>query len=246
MEQLNTQFAHGVDLLRQGKADEALASLQSVLESLPHDPALLTNLGLAAAQSKKWGLSLSYLREAQEKGSNHPQTAQAIEFVSSQLKVKEIPHQVEAWELFRSYVLQGLSLPALLALGAVLVLLVGLLALRFINERKKALLDEEPLPRIRIIHIFAGVLLSICTVLSLAKLVDLSDVRAVILPETVAARSAADPEAPALFDLFGGLEIIVQREVAKETGTWAQVRYPGGPVGWIEKKDLRIFQSGFY
>lgn len=182
LEQVNDQFSLGVDLLRQGKAEEALTNLQNVLQQVPHDPALLTNLGVAAARLEKWGLALSYLKEAKELGSTYPQTADAIAFVTSQLKVKEIPHQVELWEVFRTYVLQGLSLSALLILGAVLILLTGLLALRFINDRKKALVDEEPLPRIRFIHILSGILLVLCTTLTLAKLVDQSVFGQLLLP----------------------------------------------------------------
>jgi len=236
------QFVHGVDLLRQGNAEEALTSLQTVLQHSAHDPALLTNLGIAAARLEKWGLSLSYLREAQELGSSYPQTATALNYVTSQMKIREIPHQVEFWEVFRSNVLQGISLYTLMFIGAFVILLTGLLVLRFINDRKSALASEEALPNVRFIHILAGVLFCAWLGLTLAKVVDQTHVRAIVTNDVVSVKSAANPEAPTLFELYAGLEVIVQRE----SGDWAQIRYPGGPAGWIKKQDFRVFSPGLY
>lgn len=229
-------FASALDALRKGESQNALDEFQVLLSRSPDDPALLTNAAIAAAQLNQLGLAAGLLRDSIELDPSSLQTRQALAFVMDKLPVKEIPHTVEFWELYRNQVLKGISLFALLAVGAPVLLLVGLLFLRWTAERRKAWADEEPLPPLRWIHGVAVILLALNLVLVISKLIDQGQVRGSILSPKIEARSAADASAPALFELFAGLEVLVLRE----KDDWVQVRYPGGPTGWVEKNALRI------
>lgn len=231
-----SDFQRGVEMSQKGQGKEALSLFQEVLKKDPQNPSVLTNAGIAAAQSEQWGLSISYLRDAAHLDPGLLQTQKAIEFVQTRLPIKEIPHRVELWESYRQEYLGGISLIPLLLLGALLLLLVGLLFLRWMNERKKALDNDEPLPRLRLIHVVAAVLLVLQIALSLSKFYEIQEVRATILPEKVAIHSAPDTEAPSLFDLYAGLEV----RVLRRQGDWLQIQYPGGPTGWINQSALRI------
>lgn len=229
-------FNRAAELSQKGEGAQALALWQQLLSLNPQDPALLTNAGIAAAQSQQWGLALSYLRDAVHLAPHTEQTQQALEYVQARLPVKEIPHNVELWESYRSSVLGGLSLIPLLLVGALVTLLVGLLFLRWLDDRRLADENDEPLPPFRAIHLISLVLFLAFSGLILSKVYEGLETRATILPEKVAVHSAADAEAPSLFDLYAGLEVWVLRH----DGDWVQIQYPGGPTGWLKEDSLRI------
>lgn len=229
-------FQLGVETLQKGDPHAALEIFKTLLQEKTNDPTLLTNAGIAASKSGLPGLAISFLRDSLQLNSDAIQTHQAIEFVETQLPVKEIPHNVEFWEIYRANVLNSLPLIPLLCLGAILTLLVGLLLLRWIADRKKAFQDDESLPRLKAIHFIAVSMFAIVMVLGLSKFVDVRQMRATVVPEKISTKSAADSEAPPLFELYAGLEVLVIRE----QGAWVQVRFPGGPTGWLERSAVRI------
>lgn len=225
-----------VDPAQRQTLEKELDDLQVQLAQSPQDPVLLTNTGIAAARLERWGLAAGLLRDAVEVDPGLAAAQQALDFVLEKLPVKEIARSADMWEVYRAEFLSGISLYALFIVGAPLLLLVGLLALRFVTERRKALVDEDPLPRITWIHVLATFLLVIHVGLLLTKLIDRGQTRATITAEKILAHSAPDAEAPALFELFAGLEVLILRENEQ----WLQVRYPGGSAGWIERRAVRI------
>lgn len=233
-------FADAIAALQGGDAATALAGFESALKENGKDANALTNAGIAAAQLEKWGLAVAYLRDALTLSPFLPEAKRALTFVEKRLQTKEIPHTFEFWEVLHQEFLKDLSLASLLFLGAPLLLLAGLLLLRWLKERETAFSEDLPLPRLQGLHLFVIFLSVFCLVATLAKWIDLSQVRGTILPEKIAVHSAADPKAPALFELYGGLEVLVLRE---ENG-WTQVRYPGGPSGWIQNDSIRTSAVG--
>lgn len=229
-------FAGALTALHHGDNQKALDELRVLLNQTPDDPALLTNAGIAAARLEQWGLAAGLLRDAVELAPDESAPAQALDFVLEKLPVKEIPHRAEFWEVYRARVLSGVSLFALALVGAPILLLVGFLALRYIGDRRRALLDEEPLPRVGAVHVAALLLLSLHLGLLLTKLMDRGQPRGTVIQEKIAAHSAPDEQAPSLFELFAGLEVLILRE----NEAWVQVRYPGGPTGWIPRAALHF------
>lgn len=229
-------FESALAALHNGDNQKALDELRVLLGQTPHDPALLTNAGIAAARLENWGLAAGLLRDAVEIAPSENASRQALDFVLEKLPVKEISHRAQFWEVYRQKVLTGIPLYALALIGAPLVLLVGLLVLRYIADRRRALLDEEPLPRIGFAHVAALLLLTLHLGLLLTKIIDRGQPRATITETKIAAHSAPDAGSPSLFELFAGFEVLVLRE----NEAWAQVRYPGGPTGWVPKSALHF------
>jgi SH3-like domain-containing protein len=82
--------------------------------------------------------------------------------------------------------------------------------------------------------ILLAILLLAATAMQAAKLFDQAVPRATIVAKKIEARSAPDTAAAPLFDLFEGLEVIVRQS----KNGWAQVAYPGGPIGWVPQNAL--------
>ena len=66
------------------------------------------------------------------------------------------------------------------------------------------------------------------------KLVDLQIPRGTVIADKTSVYSAPDEKSVALFDLYGGLEVILD----SQKDSWVQVTYPGGLTGWIPKTSM--------
>jgi hypothetical protein len=232
-------FQQGVTLLQGKRPEQALANFKFALEKASDDPVVLTNAGIAAFDAGKKGWAVAFLRHAISVGSSPRETRRALDFALSQLETKEIPHDTLLWEAFRDNLLFGVSLPNLLFLLAACLLFFGIIWLRFMVARRRALANEEALPSLNILHVTSALLLFLGSGAVWAKVVDLSQVRATVVADKTTAATSPSREAPSLFDLFAGLEVIVQRS---QNG-WFQVQYPGGPTGWVANSDLYVTQS---
>lgn len=232
-------FVLGVQQLQAKDSKSALESFREVLKQHPDDPAVLTNAGIAAQEAGAKGWAIAYLRHALTLGSTLRETKQALEFSLSTLQVKELPHEIEPWEKFRENVLVGISLPWLLFFNGGALLLCGVVWISFFRDRKRAEENEINYPPLRVIHWAASAVLAVSLTLVLCKILDLSEVRGTIVAEKIQAFSAPSTEAPSLFEITEGLEVIVQRE----DGKWLQIRYPGGPTGWVTTDQVHITQS---
>lgn len=232
-------FAAGIQALQTKDPKMAMERFREALSQHPDDTAILTNLGIAAQEAGQKGWAIAYLREALTLGSSLRETRQALEFSLSQLQIKEIPHEIEAWEKLRENVLVGISLPGLLFMNALALLLCGLVWINYLKGRKIALENETVFPPLRIIHWAASLVLVVSVSLVICKILDLSEVRGTIVGERVQAFSAPSKEAPGLFEIYEGLEVLVQRSQDQ----WLQIRYPGGPTGWVPADQVHITQS---
>lgn len=239
MQTLSESFAKGIEALQTKDPKTAVELFRQALSQHPEDPAVLTNLGISLQQNGEPGWAIAYLRKAQTLGSSLKETGQALEFSLSQLQVKEIPHDIELWEQLRQTILIGIPLPWLVLFNGLALLLFGSLLISFLRDRRKAFEEELVLPNLKVIHWFAGLALVCTLTLVVLKVWDLSEVRGTIVAEKVPANSAPSAEAPSLFELYPGLEVLVQRS----EGDWYQVKYPGGPTGWIKKDQIFITQS---
>ena len=232
-------FVRGVQQLQAKNAKSALESFRASLKQHPDDPAILTNAAIAAQESGAKGWAIAYLRQALTLGSTLRETRQALEFSLSTLAVKELPHEIEAWESFREKVLIGVSLPWLVFFNGGALLLFGIVWISYFRDRKQAEENESNYPPVRIMHWAASLVLVVSLTLVACKILDLSEVRGTIVAEKIQAFSAPSKDAPSLFEITEGLEVIVQRE----DGQCLQIRYPGGPTGWVSIDQVHITQS---
>lgn len=224
-----SHFKDGLAAFQKGDVKQARAAFRESLHLDPESPVALYNLALAEQRSGENGLALALWRKALALNPSYRPAENAIQWTKGRLERAEIPHEVEYWESFRKTVLFNTPLSTWVVCSAALLLLGGWLLLRYFGARRRALLEEQPLPPFPTVAsvLLAGFLLFVG--LSGAKAWDLSIVRGTVLPKKVEARSAPDTSGTPLFDLYEGLEVIVRYR----TGDWTQVTYPGGPTGWV-------------
>lgn len=230
-------FQAGVALYREKKFDEARLAFQDALEKEPSNVQALTNLALIQFQRGEKGWALALLRRAQNIDPDFSTTTAALDFILPQLDVKEIPHEIQFWETFRSRFITPYSLNSFLFLTALSLFSAGWLYLRFFGLKKEAFHNEKPAPPFPTIPTLTALFFVASFSLSVLKLIDLRIPRATVINEKVPVYSAPSGDSVPLFDLYSGLEVVI----GNSNGTWVQVTYPGASTGWVPKTS--IFQT---
>lgn len=232
----NELLQSGVQSYRDKKYDVALESFTKALEIAPNDVSVLTNLALTRFQKGERGWALGLFRKALSLSPNFPTAQEGEAFVAKQMPVKEIPHQLEWWEVFRRHMLAPISIQALLLICLLFFAFSGWTLISLLGSRRRALLEEKPTPNFNFIHLLFILGFLFSSTLVVAKTYDSMTVRATIVKERIEARALPDAQAISLFELYEGLEVIVKNR----DKDWLQVKYPGGPVGWVMESDLFV------
>jgi len=206
-------------------------------ESLAKDAAQIVvwyDLGLTESRLGNAGLAMAFWRKALAISPTFSAAKYALGYTHAKLEHGDIPHDVETWESLHSDVLVYGSLVQFSFLTAIVFFLAAWLLLMFAGNRRRALLDEKPLPSFPITAILATVAFVSLLTLTICKAIDETDLRATVIVKKIEARALPDATSTPLFDLYEGLEVIV-RQSRKE---WTQVTYPGGATGWIPRDSL--------
>lgn len=224
-------FKDGVQNYQKKDFEKAKNAFERSLEKDPSNLSAMTNLALTEFQLGKKGYAVALLRKAKNLDPDFSVPSAALKFVLPQLDVKEIPHEIQLWENIRNQFLVPVPLTAYLILTALLLFSSGWTLLNFFGSRKRALKEDAPLPGFPTVSFI--LCLSLVTTLSLAlmKIYDFQIPRATIVSEKISVLSAPDEKSPSLFELFGGLEVIV----LSANQDWVQVNYPGALSGWVPK-----------
>ena len=227
----------GVQLLRKGDYPGARTAFQESLKIAPEQPTSLYNLGLVEYRAGNEGLALGLWRKALALAPGFFAPEHAIEWAQAKLPRATSNGEASVWESFRSHFLLTIPLSSYLFLVVLLLLFSGWLILRFFGTRRRALLDERPLPPFPWVATVFGALWLISVALAGAKFYDMHVLRATVVQEKVPVRTSPDPQATALFDLIEGHEIIVRESI----NGWFQVTLPGGDLtGWIPQETVFV------
>ncbi len=233
-------FRAGLVNYQNKKYAEAQTSFQEALNLAPLDAAALTNLGLSVYQLGQKSRAIAYFRKALALNPSLPAAQQGLSFVLPQLEVKEIPHQIETYELIREQLLMPAGEFSYLWILAALLFLLGWSLLKYLGQRKHAEEEDLPFPPFPWITAVSGIFSVIFFSLSLAKIYDLQIPRGTIVEDKVAVQSAPGDSQLSLFDLYGGFDVVIR----SHSGDWVQVTYPGGLTGWIKKSSLYVTSGG--
>ncbi len=224
-------FKTGVQSYQKKDYEQARESFAKSIEKDPNNLSALTNLALAEFQLGKKGYAVALLRKATNLDPDFSVPSAALKFILPQLDVKEIPHEIQLWENLRGQFLAPVPLTAYLILTALLLFTAGWTLLNYIGARKRALKEDALLPSFPSVGFILS-LASIATLsLAMLKVYDFQVPRATVIAEKISVLSAPDDKAPALFELFGGLEVII----LSTNQDWVQVNYPGALSGWLPK-----------
>ena len=230
----DAEFKSGIAAFQKGDFEQARKSFVALLQRDQTNPVALYDLGLTEQRAGRAGLALGLWRKALVTHPGFAPPEKALHWGQTRLEHGDIPHEVETWESFRKVALVPFSLDSFLAAGALLLLAGGWTLLGYLGRRRQAILDEKPRPGFP----WAATLCSIGFVLALSliigKVVDVQCIRGTVTEKKIEVRSSPETTGTPLFDLYEGLEVIVQQK----SGDWVQVTYPGGSTGWIPKSAL--------
>ncbi|GIL18808.1 MAG: hypothetical protein BroJett040_25590 [Oligoflexia bacterium] len=229
-------FQGGVSAFREKNYAQASAAFTKSLDFQSSNVAAMTNLALAQYHMGQKGLAIGLLRKSISLDPDFSTSRQALKFILSQMEIKEIPHEITTMETLRSSVLVHLSLPSLLIITALLLGAMGWALLTYMGLRRKANKEERAYPPFPSIGLLFALGFFIFFTLSLLKVIDHLSPRGTITVEKTAVYALPDEKSTALFDLFAGLEVIIEQR----KNDWVQVTYPGGQTGWIPEKTIII------
>lgn len=231
-----SRFAAGLKSYQNQNYSEAEAAFLDALRNDHRNTAAMTNLALAYFQQKKQGHAIAWFRRALSIDPSFSPAREGLAFSLEQLEIKEIPHRIEMFESIRTHFLQHMSLPTFLGLGVLFLFASGWGLLSWSGARRRSLQSGEAVPSLPLSTIIPTLLFFMILIGTILKFVDISQPRGTVLPEKIEARSAPIPDAPALFELHQGFEVIIQNISGDQA--WVQVAYPGGSTGWIPRTDL--------
>ena len=236
----DTAFQSGIQNYQAKNFEPAKLAFTKALEFEPDNPSALTNLALVQYQLGEKGWALALLRKAKTIDPNLPTTKSALNFISTQMEVKEIPHEVKPWETLRNKAIEPFSLSFFIILTAGFLLSAGWTLLKYLGSRRRAFENNTALPSWPIPGLSLFLVFILSFLLMSLKFFDTQIPRATVVLTKVSALSQPDEKAPILFDLYSGLEIIINQT----QNEWAQVTYPGGPTGWVQKSAISATTPG--
>lgn len=229
-------FQQGIEAYRTEKFEDANQAFTKALEASGNNPSALTNLALTQYKLGNKPYAVALLRKALAIDPDLSTPRVAIEFILPQLEVKEIPHEIQTWELFRKTFLVDFPLSVFIILAAILLFASGWILITYFANRKRSIHQELPMPPFPIVGFLISSLFVFCLSLMITKWIDSQTTRGTIILQKVAVLSAPDEKAAPLFDLYGGLEVVVE----KNQDSWVQVTYPGALSGWVPKDSIFI------
>ena len=232
----NTAFRLGSEQYQAKKYSEALSSFNSALSFDKNNLAAINNAALTHFQLGHKGWAAALFRKSLEINPSFEASQQGLEYVLSQLQVKELPHDVHIWEVFRKNILSVTSLRVFLIFTAFTMLSSLWFLLAYISKRKKALLEEQLLPAMSLPTIFLTFVFLASLTISILKFADGLETRGTVVADKSFVRSLPQEDAAQLFEIFQGLEVIILRT----SNDWYQIQYPGGSSGWIPKEHVFI------
>ena len=234
-----SKFSAGVEAFQKKDYTAARLAFSDALHGNEDCLAVLNNLALTEVELGQFGLAIALWRKALALSPGYGPARAGISMVRKKLDHPEIPHEVEYWETYRNAILSTTSLTTLVIATSGCLLIGGWLLLSFFGLKRLSKIEEKPTPPYPYAGGLVGFFAIIFLVLLVSKIWDDMTTRATVLPKKIEARSAPDAAATSLFELYEGLEVVVDQS----TSGWLQVTYPGGPTGWVPTSALYLNHS---
>jgi len=231
-------FKAGISSYQSKNMPDAIKQFQQALEFQPNNVSALTNLALAQFEDGHKPIAVALLRRSLAIDPDFSTPEAALKFILPQLELREIPHEIQFRETLRTQFLAPIPWPAYLLMSLLFLLAGGWLILGYLGARRRAVKGELPLPPFPSVGVLFVIVFLVSSLLSAAKFVDYQIPRGTVISDKVTVRSAPDLNSVALFDLYGGHEVIIDKLDSTSKDQWVQVTYPGALSGWIPKESI--------
>lgn len=227
-------FNEGVKNFQAKEYAKAAELFSEALVLQPENPTVLTNLALTQYELGHKIEAYVYFKKATIIDPKHLPAHQGLEFVSSQVQVRDIPHQIELYERARNILIEPIPIHIPYFLTWLLILAVGYRWIRHRLNKRKAYFSGDDRPAFGALNWSLSLLLILSASWTIFYNYDATIERGLIKAEAVSLRSAPSIGSPAILELYGGLEVKILR---RQEG-WIQVQYPGSYSGWLQKESL--------
>lgn len=194
------------------------------------------DLGLVEYDSKNLGPAVANWRKAIALDPHNQLAQDSLNFIQKRIEHPELNRQIDNFEMLRNRILIHSQIEYLALLSILIFGCASWLFLSYLGERKRSREQELSPPPVPWVFGVLLVLFFLSFFLSGAKVYDLTLARATVLPSKIQVLSAPDPESTTLFELFEGLEVIVD----SSHDDFLQITFPGGMSGWTLKKNLML------
>lgn len=225
-------YAKGASLYRNGDFVQAASVFREALNLDPDNVPTLFNWGLCEFQSGRYGFGIAAWRKSLAIEPSFDPSRAALVFAQNKMQLQNFDNS--SWlGLFRTYLLDYVSIGQLLLLSALLLVISGRLIIAYLGAKQRAIEEELSLPRFSNI---AGVL-STCLFLSLGltalKSWDLFTPYATVVAK-VPIRTGPTEASSQLIELREGTNVVLRQQ----KDDWIQIHSPSGVSGWVPKQSI--------
>lgn len=227
-------FGNALKNYQEGRFQEAKEQFEQVLNQQPNNFSLLYNLGLTEYRLGNLGPAIALWRRALNINRSLPDAEAALQLALNKLERKSLSQQVSFLERFRSALLVDITHNQTIGFFALVFLVTGWVLIAYFGSRKQALQNETPLPPFKFIYAVLVLAFLFSTSLLTLKTWDHFTPRGTVLPKKVEVRAGPGTTFTALFDLYEGLEVIIDESESE----WTKVIYPGGRSGWVPRSTI--------
>lgn len=212
-------------------------SLDSQLQNHSNDSVLLYNLGLVEYKLGKVGLALAYWRKALYINPSLSLAKEALDFAMSQSQQPPMVSESSTWGWIYSKIISLLSFHIVFPIFLILFLLTTRGFSKHLGERKKALLNDDPLPQMSINMLLCSFLTVVFLVLASVLFYDLNLTKATITKATSASvRLSPSVESGSIYEIPEGTQVIIR----DTQNGWYKIEDPLGRSGWADQNELFI------
>jgi tetratricopeptide (TPR) repeat protein len=223
-------FNNGVSSFQAKEFDKASTYFTQALDLQPENTTVLVNLALAHYQAGQKTIAFAYYKKAAHLDPFLSTAQQGLDFVRSQIQIREVPHRIETYERMRNYFVEPFSVLVPLAISAVLFFIWGLKTIRHYGNKKRAYLAGEDPAAYGPLNLLLCLLFAMSLVWVGFFKIDSSIQRGIVKMETLSVKSSPLLTAPEVLQIYGGLEV----QILRHQDGWLQIEFPGSIAGWVE------------
>jgi tetratricopeptide (TPR) repeat protein len=227
-------FERGLAAFQNKDYPQARDHFQKLLEQNTVSAAVLHNLALSYFQLDQAPMALALWRKALTLEPGFRPARAGRDFAELKLQARGFERNRISEAIQRN--LEFISFYESLWLIALVLGGAGWLWIRYFADRRQALDEEAPRPAFPITAVLLTLILASAVALSAMKLNVSLKTRATVITKKSSAKSLPAEDGVALFDLGGGVEVLIRRR-DKE---WSQVQNSEGSSGWIKNDDLLV------